>query len=276
MKIQILHTGQVCVSPYLPFGDGAGLLRAAGVTTPKAKRLWLPVSCYLIEHPKGRILVDTGWHREMSPNGVFDRKAQVRALGSPLLYFVNQGVVPPGQAADEQLAAMGLQPCDIDYLLLTHLDCDHASGLQALRGAKHILVARQELDYCNRHSLVRFQKKWWQGVPLEPFDWNTDGGPFGNAYDLFGDGTVRLVDIHGHAKGLFAVQVQGKDGFVLLVSDGGYAPRSWEQLNLPGISLDRKAQLASLRWIKAQSQRPDCMACLANHDPAVQPGVLEF
>ena len=84
------------------------------------------------------------------------------------------------------------------------------------------------------------------------------------------------MDIHGHAKGLFAVQVQGKDGFVLLVSDGGYAPRSWEQLNLPGISLDRKAQLASLRWIKAQSQRPDCMACLANHDPAVQPGVLEF
>jgi len=41
--------------------------------TPKKDWLWLPVSAYLIEHTSGKkILVDAGWHREMSPKGDYD------------------------------------------------------------------------------------------------------------------------------------------------------------------------------------------------------------
>ncbi len=73
MKIHVLLTGEVRVSPYLPFGgDNCSLLKASGITTPKKDWIWLPVCCYLIEHPKGKILVDTGWHRDMSPNGEYD------------------------------------------------------------------------------------------------------------------------------------------------------------------------------------------------------------
>ena len=130
MKIHILHTGEVRVSPYLPFGgDNCSLLKASGMTTPKKDWIWLPVSVYLIEHPKGRILVDTGWHRDMSPNGVYDKKAQIKSLGSWILYHVNQGRIANGQAVDEQLATMGIKPGDLDYVLLTHLDCDHANGI---------------------------------------------------------------------------------------------------------------------------------------------------
>ncbi len=50
-----------------------------------------PVSSFLIEHPKGLILFDTGWHREMSSEGVFDKRAQVKSLGSWFLYQINQG-----------------------------------------------------------------------------------------------------------------------------------------------------------------------------------------
>lgn len=67
MKIHVLRTGEVRVSPYLPFGgDNCSLLKASGITTPKKNWIWLPVSVYLIEHPQGLILVDTGWHRDMS------------------------------------------------------------------------------------------------------------------------------------------------------------------------------------------------------------------
>lgn len=68
IRIHVLRTGEVRVSPYLPFGgDNCSLLKASGMTTPKSKWLWLPVFSYLVEHPKGLILFDTGWHREMSP-----------------------------------------------------------------------------------------------------------------------------------------------------------------------------------------------------------------
>jgi len=97
MKIHVFHTGEVRVSPYLPFGgDNCNLLKASGMTTPKKDWMWLPVSCYLVEHPKGRILVDTGWHRDMSPNGVYDKKAQIKSLGSWILYHVNQGRIAAG------------------------------------------------------------------------------------------------------------------------------------------------------------------------------------
>lgn len=55
IKIRIFHIGWVCVSPYLPFGgDDCNILKASGLMTKKKDRLWLPVSAYLIEHPKGK------------------------------------------------------------------------------------------------------------------------------------------------------------------------------------------------------------------------------
>lgn len=119
INIRVFHTGKVCVSPYLPFGgDRCNIIKAAGLTTRKRDRLWLPVSVYLIEHPKGLILVDAGWHREMSPQGVLDRKAQIRSLGGLPLYLVNQGVVGKVEAVDEQLAAIGIRPSDLDYVCI--------------------------------------------------------------------------------------------------------------------------------------------------------------
>lgn len=68
IKIHIFHTGEVCVAPELPFGgDNCNPIKASGIFSKKEQRIWLPVSVYLIEHPKGKFLVDTGWSRDMSP-----------------------------------------------------------------------------------------------------------------------------------------------------------------------------------------------------------------
>ena len=115
IKIHVLRTGEVRVSPYLPFGgDDCSLLKASGITTPKW--IWLPVFSFLIEHPKGLILFDTGWHREMSPDGVYDKKAQIKSLGSCLLYQINQGRISKGEAIDEQLAKLNYRPSDLPSL----------------------------------------------------------------------------------------------------------------------------------------------------------------
>lgn len=50
IKIHIFHIGKVCVAPELPFGgEHYSALRASCVLDRKSKRLWLPVSAYLIE-----------------------------------------------------------------------------------------------------------------------------------------------------------------------------------------------------------------------------------
>ncbi|MBP3757466.1 MAG: N-acyl homoserine lactonase family protein [Prevotella sp.] len=247
------------------------------MTTPRKDWIWLPVCVYLIEHPRGLILVDTGWHRDMSPQGVYDKAAQIKSLGSWFLYHVNQGRIPLGEAVDEQLAAMGIKPADLDYVLLTHLDCDHANGLRAVREARHIVVAREELECARRNRFVRYKKQWWEGCRLETINWNGTEGPARKSFDLFGDGSVQMINIPGHCDGLCAVKLTRNDGsFVLLFSDGGYATKSWREMITSGVSLDKAMQRKSLQWIREQSLSPHCIESLATHDADVQPHVIEL
>lgn len=277
IKIHILHCGRVCVSPYLPYGGkDCSMLKAAGVTTRKRDRLWFPVSAYYIEHPKGKLLVDTGWSREMSPEGVYDRKAQIRHMSVPL-YFTNQGEIAKGQAVNEQLRLLGVEIKDLDYVLLTHLDCDHASGVRQVKDAKKILVSKEEVVCAAKHK-TRYTASMWEDVSLTEFSFADNGiGPFGKSYDLFGDGSVQLVAIPGHSDGLFAVLVTGEMGkYVLLYSDGGYSTKSWQQFILSGIATDRDKQYQSLAWISKMSANKDCLESIANHDPDVIPHTIRL
>ena len=141
IKIHVFHTGKVYVSHALPFKDKIknpnpfqlSLLSLYG----RKNRIWLPVSAYLIEHPKGLLLFDTGWHREMSPRGEYDRIAQVKHLGIGH-FLLNQGVVPKGAALVEQLAERKIFPQNIDCVIMSHLHSDHASALKQFSAAKKI------------------------------------------------------------------------------------------------------------------------------------------
>lgn len=280
-RIHILHTGEVRVSPYLPFGgDHCNMLKASGFTTPKSKWLWLPVFSYYIEHPRGKFLFDTGWDRDMSPNGTYDKRAQIKSLGSRLLYMVNQGRLAKGEAVDEQLAAMGVRPEDLDCVLMSHLDCDHANGLWQVAKAKNILVSRAEMEGTRRHDFatrIRFQKRWWEGTGIQTFNWNGTQGPVGKSYDVLGDGSLVMVCIPGHSEGMCALKISNAEGkFVLLFADGGYATRSWRDMITSGVALDKQLQRQSLAWIREQSLSPQCVGSFASHDSDVKPHIIEL
>lgn len=216
IKIHIFHIGKVCVAPELPFGgEHYSALKASGVLDRKSKRLWLPVSAYLIECAHGNVLFDCGWHRDMSPHGVFERRAQIRSLSSLPLYSTNQVVVESSAAIDEQLAARGVALVDWDAVLLSHLDCDHANGLKLVADAKKILVLKDELRFAENGSPVnriRYNADWWRGTKMQTFDWNGLMGSAGRSYDVFGDGMLVMVNIPGHSKGLCALRITGEDG----------------------------------------------------------------
>lgn len=278
IQIFVMCCGYVNTSPYLPYDtDGGGMLKVAGIGVPKSERVWMPVSAYLIVHPKGMVLIDTGWNRRISPNGVLDKKGQIAELGR-VLHFINPGYLPEGAAVDEQLSGLSVSPSQLDYVVITHLDCDHVCGVDQVADAKRIIVSKPELDAAKKFSInnhFRYQSRWWKDVNLETFDWNSTEGPFGRSHDLFGDGSVQLIHIPGHSEGLVAVKIIGSDGrYVLIDSDGAYGRKSWEQMILPGVADNRSQQAASLEWIRSQSLAPECIESLACHDPEVKPHVI--
>ena len=273
IRIHVLHTGQVCVSPGLPFKDtkkNPHPLQLTAITPYGRKRIWLPISAYLIEHPRGLLLFDTGRGREISPHGVYDRIAQIRHMG--LVHFLlNQGILPPGESVSEQLAERGIRPQDLDYVILSHLHTDHASGLECVKQAKKIMVSEEELGDTKKYA-VRYARSMWKNISFTPFAFSDTGsGPVGRSFDLFGDGSIELIQMPGHTSGLTAMKVQREGKYVLLFADGGYAEKSWKEMIPPGTALDEDAAQKSLRWIHDMAKSPDCIEALANHDPDIIP-----
>lgn len=281
-SVQTFVCGNVCISPNLAWGgEHCNIIKGSGFFTSRANRVWLPVCSFLVETPHGRVLVDTAWNRNMSPFGVYDRRAQISSLGSWMLYRINQGVVGPNRTIRERLAAQGVEPRDLDYVVISHLDCDHANGLRMMKDAGKIMIADDEMRGATEHGIVnrvRFYPGWWNGLKnVDLYHWNGTEGPAGKSYDLFGDGSVQLINIPGHTRGLVATKITNPDGkYVLLFADGGYSSKSWQDMIVSGIAVDKRAQRRSLEWIREQSLDPNCIASMASHDPAHVDNIIRF
>lgn len=279
IKIHALDCGKVHTTKYLAFNpDGKWMPAVAGVGVPARDWAWLPVYCYYIEHPKGKVLIDTAWSRRMSPAGVLSRRDQIRELGL-MLCTLNQGYTAVGKTVDEQLKAMGVNTSDLDYVVLTHLDCDHACGLHQVADAKRIIVSEAEMRFANKRTpinMVRYKKRWWRDVPVSLFAFNGHEGPFRESFDLFEDGTIQLIHIPGHCEGLVCVKITGADGrYVILTSDGSYSTHNWKEMVLPGIHANKAEQVRSLEWLREQGMDDKCVEMLSTHDPDVRPHTVE-
>ena len=279
IKIHVLHCGSMLVSEAVPYGGGVNLKNARREVFDKlTQRVELPVSAYLIEHPtQGKILIDTGWSREISPNGVYDAAAVKKQMPSYLAAFYHPQV-EKGKTVVEQLAAMGIAPEDLDTVILTHLDADHISGLRSVKNAKRILLPEEEGWWTIRTVYkLRQPESMWRGVPIKYF-WfkGTMDGPLWWSYDLFGDETINLVCLPGHTDGQIGVKIKNGKKFVVLTSDAAFSERSWREKILPGFGFNEKAMLKSFDWIEQQAEDPDCVAVIANHDPSVQPQTIEL
>jgi hypothetical protein len=104
-KIHVLHCGYIRIAKELL--DNAGRFStdiAKAMMTPDRNRITLPVSAYLIEHRTGIYLVDTGWSRDISLDGVYDYKAACKVLPRHLALLYHP-YVPHGMTIREQLEA---------------------------------------------------------------------------------------------------------------------------------------------------------------------------
>lgn len=276
IKIHVLHCGSMLVSRAVTEGGGINLKNARrAVFDSTADRVELPVSAYLIEHPKGLILVDTGWSRDISPDGVYDKAAVRRNMPAYLARFYHPQV-EKGKTVFEQLSAMGICPGDISTLILTHFDADHVSALQSMAGAKRIIAPEEEKWWSIRTVYkLRQPELMRRNVPIEYF-WfkGTMEGPLWWSYDLFGDESVTLVCLPGHTDGHIGLKIKNGKKFAVLTSDAAFSERSWREKIMPGFGFNEKAILKSFDWITEQTADPDCIAVISNHDPEVKPQVI--
>lgn len=177
------------------------------VFLPAAERgetIELPVSSALLRHRQANILFDTGCHPTVAedPEGRWGGLAKV--------------VVPimqPGEHVLAGLAAIGLEPDDIDLVINSHLHPDHC-GCNAFFRKATFLVHADELAVVrapDSEARGYLAADWDQPMPVEPID---------SQRDLFADGRIVLLPFPGHTPGSVGALTQfDRSGTFLLASD---------------------------------------------------------
>ena len=141
IKITILRCGTTIVDEALPLSNRSkNPFAYTGIARGKKHKIEVPVTAYLIEHPDAIILVDTGWDTAI--------RKDARKYEGFANYFASPEKLPEGQAVTEHLDKLGYAPGDIDYCILTHMDIDHAGGLQLIKDAKCIMTSKAEWAAC--------------------------------------------------------------------------------------------------------------------------------
>lgn len=184
--------------------------------------------CFLIVHPKGTLLWDTGLGDAMAetPDGVTNAELGIHMS------------VP--KTLKSQLQQLGLKPDDIDYVGLSHLHFDHAGNLQQFPQATWIVSAEELAWGSSTPTPV--------GVVPATFAGYADRKLRSNALDddLFGDGSVRILRAPGHSPGHKVLMLQLQNaGTVILSGDLYHTRDNFKHSRVPPINDSRADTMAS-------------------------------
>ena len=192
------------------------------VPKEKARDVTIPVSMWVIDHPKGLIVFDTGNNVAVS-----DGQCKKHWVAG------NCDFLKPNQkredVIDAQLKKLGYSTDQVKAVITSHAHLDHIGNIKMFPKAIHV-IQKKEL-----------YQAWW------PEKFQREGGVFvvgdfdGPArdfnylelegdYDLFGDGSVIVLSTPGHTLGHQSVKVKLATGKTIIMSQDAI----WMQENLDG------------------------------------------
>lgn len=254
MKLYAFSSGALTI--------GKGVLQNFGPMDPPIK---IPVGFFVIKHPKGNVLFDTGNNDKI--------------IKDPSYWGPNfdalKPVNTPDVAIDVQLKKIGLTPDDIKYVVVSHMHLDHGGNVAKFPNST-LVIQRDEIYYA-----------FW---PDEPFT-----GPFipgdtavlrskvgsgkPNAMkmlildnedkDLFGDGSVIVKSARGHTKGHQMMLIRlPKKGSTILTGDNVYFRENVEKSIPPNLVLayDPAGIMRAYEWIRYM-QATEGADYFTAHDP---------
>ncbi len=270
VRLTPLLTGELLSPPEWVRRRRGGLRGLLGATLGgRGDWIWLPVPAFLVEHPSaGPLLVDTGLHPALvdGPKPNMGRNAGM----------IYRPRVTREQAVTAQLERRGIAPADVRTVVMTHLHVDHASAVELLPAATFVVDAREWAAACEGGWREGYHSRQFDHA----FDWRTldyeapsidSFASFGASFDLFGDGSVRLLSTPGHTRGHQSVLLRLREREALLTGDAVYTHGTLRDGDLPLAWEDEHRFRRSLREIERfVEQTPGALVITGHDGPAWQ------
>jgi N-acyl homoserine lactone hydrolase len=210
-----------------------------------ADRVAIPIACYLVRTPDAAILFDTG----LSPRAV---PGMLR--NDPLARFTEPDLLV------NRLASIGLQPDDVDLVVLSHLHFDHAGGT-SLFPKSELIAQKDEYAYANYPASFFESYYYRRNFDLPGARWRLLDG------DTALVPGVTVVRSDGHTPGHQSLIVElPSTGPIVLAGDACYWQEHADAERVPGVVWNPTVALHSLKRLKTLA-RLTGGRLFPSHDP---------
>ena len=174
------------------------------------KIIRIPVYCFLVNHPKGNVIVDTGFSSNFENTWGKRLRFYRPILEKDAVEYVKEKNV------------------DVDFIINTHLHIDHCENNDSFKDAE-IIVQKSEFE--SACSPKPYQILAYPDKISRELDYRLIDGDL----DLFGDETVRIIKTPGHTEGHQSVLLNiGKEN-IFIAGDACYSSENLKYNCLPGI-----------------------------------------
>ena len=188
---------------------------------PEARDIKIPINMWVLDHPKGLVVYDTGNNVAISDGACESHWA----AGSCDFLKPDQ---KRADVIDKQLEKLGYKVEDVKIVITSHSHLDHIGNIEMFPNAIHVL---QKKEIYQAWWPEKFQRASNAHVMADYDDAREFNYHFLDGdYDLFGDGSVIVLSTPGHTFGHQSVKVKlPETGTVILTQDA-----IWMEENLEG------------------------------------------
>jgi N-acyl homoserine lactone hydrolase len=204
----------------------ADVSRFSDTAAFKGLSIQLTFSCYLVKHGNDYLVWDTG---------------------NPAAASGNTAPTAPKASLVEQLAQLNLKPEQIKYVGISHYHGDHVGQVASFPDAT-LLIGKGDWD------ALTDAKPNPAANPANFVRWISGGGkvePVSGDKDIFGDGSVVMLNTPGHTPGHHSLLVKlAEKGNVLITGDLAHFRENYDSNGVPTFNTNRADTLASLDRFK--------------------------
>jgi N-acyl homoserine lactone hydrolase len=269
-NVTVINTGSGAAHPEHLYGS-----RKPALWWIFTSRQWvtIPINVYVIEHSDGLVLFDTGMDRAVVTNPEYWPDAVTRLF----MRNIFRWNITPQDTLSLQLESAGYITTDVTKAVISHLHVDHAGGIREIPEAE-LFVAKEAWEHmCGPHpereAVLRrdldIPNAKWRQIAFQPTG-DPLLAPFGESFDLMGDGTMVVLPTPGHMPGSVSVLVR-REGSppLLLVGDLTYAEDLLNRDQVPATG-DKELLRESFAKVRSlKEQLPDLIVLPAHDTHAV-------
>lgn len=208
-------TGLVKVKSKFRTAKGGELTSKFHVLMDSQFTEYMPIMVWVIDHPEGVFVIDTGENAKVSDHGYFEDEGMILNYINSKSFIFD---VKPEQEIGPQLKSLGFKNSSIKSVILTHLHLDHVDGLKYFESTD-IIINQYEWDNPG-FALPSLYPEWFspKTVDLQ----NKRENHFKLTYPLVSTDEIQIVHTPGHTLGHCSVLVKTSDIHYLLAGDVTY------------------------------------------------------